>query len=624
MSGRPQQTCGGTITSKPFRSRTCRPRPRRRAARSSSPAQPWKYTTARSGPGGGAASDRPRGAATSKPPNGSVASRTSATVLADGCRRRGRRPGGRTGCAASSWRRARTDVPRLPVEIGLAEQPVAHARPVACPHLVPGPGCSSRRSSRRPDRPWSTARSPSSSRRSRSGEAWTACRPPGDRRPSRYRWACGPTYLGPGKRSVTRATGQTVLQTLHLRQASALRPIDSAAAAWTISAMVIRLPSPGPGWPAASGRRPGPANPRARGPPAPRSRSPRPRRIAGGGSVARPAGCHRPARSRRAVHGRPRVPAGAGDRRSGCRPSRADGPPGRTASLRSQASGGGASTGRPRTVSTQRAVVAGATSPPPARPPVARTTDPADSTNSRAAAGATSVTRPPIAIDRAPDGLADLETAAEPPEGGSQRACTSAGPGCSAERAAPRTAPAAGVRGLRRGPAAWSSRPRTAGRAIRPGARAQATHGRRDRGRGPDSRHAGSSKARAMPRPLRLCRRSRSGSSTLMAVDPGRRSRTPPGGRIRARLAAIASGQKSLEARRAADDERLVGAPRVERGGHPVGHDRDRTCRADGRRQRAAADRRGRPRTSSPAPPRIAPDQSRAPPGRTGARKRYG
>ena len=37
----------------------------------------------------------------------------------------------------------------------------------------------------------------------------------------RNRWAWGPTYFGPGKRSVTRATGQTVLQTLHFRHSSA-------------------------------------------------------------------------------------------------------------------------------------------------------------------------------------------------------------------------------------------------------------------------------------------------------------------------------------------------------------------------------------------------------------------
>ena len=45
---------------------------------------------------------------------------------------------------------------------------------------------------------------------------------------SRNRWAWGPTYLGPGKRSVTRRTGQTVLHTLHLRHCSAERATGSA------------------------------------------------------------------------------------------------------------------------------------------------------------------------------------------------------------------------------------------------------------------------------------------------------------------------------------------------------------------------------------------------------------
>ena len=40
---------------------------------------------------------------------------------------------------------------------------------------------------------------------------------------------------------MTRATGQTVLQTLHFRQASALSPIASAEAAPTTSAIVIEL-----------------------------------------------------------------------------------------------------------------------------------------------------------------------------------------------------------------------------------------------------------------------------------------------------------------------------------------------------------------------------------------------
>src|SRR5688572_33105791 len=36
----------------------------------------------------------------------------------------------------------------------------------------------------------------------------------------RNRSACGPTYFGPGNASVTRATGQTVVHTLHFTHAS--------------------------------------------------------------------------------------------------------------------------------------------------------------------------------------------------------------------------------------------------------------------------------------------------------------------------------------------------------------------------------------------------------------------
>ena len=47
--------------------------------------------------------------------------------------------------------------------------------------------------------------------------------------------ACGPTYFGPGKSSVTRATGQTVVHTLHLMQASVLNGGNSrAAASWNV------------------------------------------------------------------------------------------------------------------------------------------------------------------------------------------------------------------------------------------------------------------------------------------------------------------------------------------------------------------------------------------------------
>src|SRR5919206_4330584 len=48
--------------------------------------------------------------------------------------------------------------------------------------------------------------------------------------PPRNRWACGPSYLGPGNRSVTADTGQTVLQMLHLMQRSAVCSTCSTAA----------------------------------------------------------------------------------------------------------------------------------------------------------------------------------------------------------------------------------------------------------------------------------------------------------------------------------------------------------------------------------------------------------
>src|SRR4029450_1861800 len=55
----------------------------------------------------------------------------------------------------------------------------------------------------------------------------------GDSSPSRLarnRWPCGPSYLGPGNRSVTAETGQTVLQMLHLMQRSAVCSTCSTAA----------------------------------------------------------------------------------------------------------------------------------------------------------------------------------------------------------------------------------------------------------------------------------------------------------------------------------------------------------------------------------------------------------
>src|SRR5512132_571900 len=48
--------------------------------------------------------------------------------------------------------------------------------------------------------------------------------------PARNRWPCGPSYLGPGNRSVTAETGQTVLQMLHLMQWSAVCSTCSTAA----------------------------------------------------------------------------------------------------------------------------------------------------------------------------------------------------------------------------------------------------------------------------------------------------------------------------------------------------------------------------------------------------------
>src|SRR4029450_13454907 len=48
--------------------------------------------------------------------------------------------------------------------------------------------------------------------------------------PARNRWARGPSSLGPGNRSVTAETGQTVLHTLHLMQWSAVCSTCSTAA----------------------------------------------------------------------------------------------------------------------------------------------------------------------------------------------------------------------------------------------------------------------------------------------------------------------------------------------------------------------------------------------------------
>ena len=62
--------------------------------------------------------------------------------------------------------------------------------------------------------------------------------------PVRNRWAWGPTYLGPGKRSVTRATGHTVTHTLHLRHSSDEYPTASSEASMISSAIVMVARSP--------------------------------------------------------------------------------------------------------------------------------------------------------------------------------------------------------------------------------------------------------------------------------------------------------------------------------------------------------------------------------------------
>ena len=213
----------------------------------------------------------------------------------------------------------------------------------------------------------STVRSgDASSRRSAWGAASTA---------SRNRCAWGPTYLGPGKRSVTRRTGQTVLQTLHLRHSSAERP--------TGSAMVMPRPA-------------GPARrlPRA-GTPLPARRSPgrRRRRSVPPRSAVRPAG---PPRSARRLA---QTVAAASSVRM---PARAIGwPPGASARRASQPASGGASTGRSSTVS-RNPPAGGATRPPPVRPPVASTRAGARIVISRAAAGRiTRATRPLSSSTRA-------------------------------------------------------------------------------------------------------------------------------------------------------------------------------------------------------------------------------
>ena len=143
-----------------------------------------------------------------------------------------------------------------------------------------------------------------------SGDATCGTVPPwgGSSVASRNRWACGPTYFGPGNRSVTRATGQTVLQTLHLRQSSADRPTSNADASATRSWIVIATSIPRGRRAAAAARRSRfrRAGPRAplRGiwpaypPPGSRSRSRRRRRSAPRGSASRPGGCPRSRRCR--------------------------------------------------------------------------------------------------------------------------------------------------------------------------------------------------------------------------------------------------------------------------------------------------------------------------------------
>ena len=114
----------------------------------------------------------------------------------------------------------------------------------------------------------------------------------------RNRCAWGPTYFGPGKRSVTRATGQTVLQTLHFRHSSADRATSNDDASWTMSMIVIGRRSGRSGL-LAGGEAPGRGRHSAPTRHADRWRPQRRRRSARRGSAGRPACCRRPRRSRR-------------------------------------------------------------------------------------------------------------------------------------------------------------------------------------------------------------------------------------------------------------------------------------------------------------------------------------
>ena len=354
----------------------------------------------------------------------------------------------------------------------------------------------------------------------------------------RKRWACGPTYFGPGNRSSTRATGHTSLQMLHLRHSSVDSPTVSWRASSTTAAIVIARPPPcararfgfdGPPLRDAAARQalasatPSPQRSTitrwpASSPPTTRTLSKSGPSLGQAGSIGRSASSVR-------------------------RPADAIGSePGSSGSPASHCPIGGPSTGNPRMVS-RMSPSGSPTSPPPATPPVARTSAPTRVTSSRVAAAvaiavtirpvvSTLATRSPIRIRPPRARSAVLSTSCRRMPG-----IPGGTSGTSITGAPSRSTASARTSG-------WRRRPRTAGNATRNGPRPVAATAWAVSSSAA-ARHDGSSKASAIRSALRFRRSARPGQS---GATPSTRAGppSPPHTSGRLRLPATARGQKSL------------------------------------------------------------------------------
>ena len=442
--------------------------------------------------------------------------------------------------------------------------------------MPPGPGCSSRRSSRRPGRPSCTSRSPSSSRRWRPARSAEACpglpvratSRPGTAGPAGRRTSdpgTGPSPERPGRRCCRRCTSGS-------RRPRGRPPRSDAS--WTRSAIVIgRLATRLPAFAASSVA--GHAS---------RWRSRRRRRNARRGSAGRRAGSRRPRRSRTR-------PARAGRAAGGDASVRIPAlsrpwPAGSNGSAASHSSTGGASTSdreaAPRGFRRRRP-----TSPPPAIPPVARITAPVRNGRSRAAAATTTaVTRLPSRSMRC-----DLFTDPDPPtpfpQRGSQRV-EEADAGHARrderdlERGERQDRPGVGER-RRVVVEPEDRRERDPGCARRRAARRRAAIVS-----SAALRHPASSNSLARSKPAEVAPAGNAGQLDRQRFDRGPRSRQTPG---RAEARRDRRRPEVLEPRGPADDEALAVGPRSEGRGlaRPA-----RSKRAGCRRSRSASSPAGR------------------------------